>query len=83
MEKAKLDLTNFLKTNAWGIIIAAAVIISNFAIITAKAEDQSKMLLDHEARIRSIEMKQEMILERLNNIAEDTRFLREKIEKEK
>ena len=83
MEKAKLDLTNFLKTNAWGIIIAAAVIISNFALLSAKAEDQSKMLLDHEARIRSIEMKQEMILERLNNIAEDTKFLRDRMEKEK
>ena len=83
MEKAKFDLTNFLKTNAWGIIIAAAVIISNFTLLSAKAEDQSKMLLDHEARIRSNEMKEEMILERLNNIAEDTKFLREKIEKEK
>ena len=83
MEKAKLDLTNFLKTNAWGIMIAIVVIISNFALLSAKAEDQSKMLLDHEARIRSIEMKEEMILERLNNIAEDTKFLREKIEKEK
>ena len=83
MEKAKFDLTNFLKTNAWGIIIAIVVIISNFTLISAKAEDQSKMLIDHEARIRSIEMKEEMILERLNNIAEDTKFLREKIEKEK
>ena len=83
MEKAKLDLANFLKTNAWGIIIAIAVIISNFALLSAKAEDQSKMLLDHEARIRSIEMKQEMILERLNNIAEDTKFLRDRMEKEK
>ena len=83
MEKAKFDLTNFPKTNAWGIIIAIVVIISNFTLISAKAEDQSKMLIDHEARIRSIEMKEEMILERLNNIAEDTKFLREKIEKEK
>ena len=83
MEKAKFDLTNFLKTNAWGIIIAIVVIISNFTLISAKAEDQSKMLIDHEARIRSIKMKEEMILERLNNIAEDTKFLREKIEKEK
>ncbi len=82
MEKAKLDFTTFLKNNAWGIFVGLAVIISNFAILSAKTDDQAKMLIDHEARIRSIEMKQEMIVERLNNIQEDTKFLRQLLDRE-
>ena len=80
MEKATKDFTQFLKNNAWGLIVAAAVIISNFAILSAKTTDQGKLIEDHETRIRKIELRQETIIERLNNIQEDTRFLREQYE---
>ncbi len=81
MEKAKADLTQFLKNNAWGIFVALAVVISNFAILSAKTEDQGKVIDDHERRIRSIELRQETIIERLNNIQEDTKYLRDQCEK--
>ena len=81
MEKAKLDFTNFLKNNAWGLLVAAAVIISNFTLLGAKTDEQAKAISDHENRIRTIELRQEMMMERLNNINEDTKFLREQYEK--
>ena len=81
MEKAKFELTNFLKQNAWGLIVAIVVVISNFTLMASRADLAAKTISDHEQRIRNIELKQEMIIERLNNINEDTRFLREQVEK--
>ena len=77
MEKAKADFANFIKANAWGIIITLAVLISNYGILSFRTDEQTKMILDHEQRIRAIEIKQEMIMERLSNIHEDTRYLRQ------
>ncbi len=81
MEKAKFELTQFLKNNAWGLIVAIVVVISNFTLMASRADLAAKTISDHEQRIRNIELKQEMIIERLNNINEDTRFLREQVEK--
>ena len=81
MEKAKFELTNFLKQNAWGLIVAIVVVISNFTLMASRADLAAKTISDHEQRIRNIELKQEMIIERINNINEDTRFLREQVEK--
>lgn len=83
MEKAKFELTNFLKQNAWGIVITFAVLVSNYGLLSFKTDEQTKTLIDHEQRIRAIEIKQEMIMERLTNIQEDTRFLREHFEERK
>ena len=77
MEKAKSELASFLKANAWGIIITLVVLISNYGILSFRTDEQTKMILDHEQRIRAIEIKQEMIMERLSNIHEDTRYLRQ------
>ena len=77
MEKAKIELSSFLKNNAWGIIITLGVLISNYGILSFRTDEQTKMILDHEQRIRAIEIKQEMIMERLSNIHEDTRYLRQ------
>jgi len=77
MEKTKLELSAFIKNNAWGIIITLAVLISNYGILSFRTDEQTKMILDHEQRIRAIEIKQEMIMERLSNIHEDTRYLRQ------
>ena len=83
MEKAKLELSAFIKNNAWGIIITLAVLISNYGILSFRTDEQTKMILDHEQRIRAIEIKQEMIMERLSNIHEDTRYLRQIFEERK
>jgi len=83
MEKAKFELSAFIKNNAWGIIITLAVLISNYAILSFRTDEQTKMILDHEQRIRAIEIKQEMIMERLSNIHEDTRYLRQIFEERK
>lgn len=83
MEKAKLELSAFIKNNAWGIIITLAVLISNYGILSFRTDEQTKMILDHEQRIRAIEIKQEMIMERLSNIQEDTRYLRQIFEERK
>ena len=83
MEKTKLELSAFIKNNAWGIIITLAVLISNYAILSFRTDEQTKMILDHEQRIRAIEIKQEMIMERLSNIHEDTRYLRQIFEERK
>lgn len=83
MEKAKLELSAFIKNNAWGIIITLAVLISNYGILSFRTDEQTKMILDHEQRIRAIEIKQEMIMERLSNIQEDTRCLRQIFEERK
>ena len=77
MEKAKFELSAFIKNNAWGIIITLAVLISNYGILSFRTDEQTKMILDHEQRIRATEIKQEMIMERLSNIQEDTRYLRQ------
>lgn len=81
MEKAKFELTQFLKNNAWGLIVAIVVVISNFTLMASRADLAAKTISDHEQRIRNIEQKQEMIIERLNNINENTKFLREQVEK--
>ena len=83
MEKTKLELSAFIKNNAWGIIITLAVLISNYGILSFRTDEQTKMILDHEQRIRAIEIKQEMIMERLSNIQEDTRCLRQIFEERK
>lgn len=83
MEKAKIELTNFLKQNAWGIIITFAVLVSNYGLLSFKTDEQTKTIIDHEQRIRAIEIKQEMIMERLTNIQEDTRYLRQQFEERK
>ena len=83
MEKAKFELSAFIKNNAWGIIITLAVLISNYGILSFRTDEQTKMILDHEQRIRAIEIKQEMIMERLSNIHEDTRYLRQIFEERK
>ena len=83
MEKAKLELSAFIKNNAWGIIITLAVLISNYGILSFRTDEQTKMILDHEQRIRAIEIKQEMIMELLSNIQEDTRCLRQIFEERK
>ena len=83
MEKTKLELSAFIKNNAWGIIITLAVLISNYGILSFRTDEQTKMILDHEQRIRAIEIKQEMIMERLSNIHEDTRYLRQIFEERK
>lgn len=80
MEKAKFELTNILKQNAWGIVITFAVLVSNYGLLTFKTDEQTKTITDHEQRIRAIEIKQEMIMERLTNIHDDTRFLRQQFE---
>ena len=83
MEKAKFELSAFIKNNAWGIIITLGVLISNYGILSFRTDEQTKMILDHEQRIRAIEIKQEMIMERLSNIHEDTRYLRQIFEERK
>lgn len=83
MEKAKTDIVQFLKQNAWGILVAVAVILSNISVMSYKTDEQNRVILDHEQRIRAIEIKQEMIMERLNNIQEDTRYLRQLFEERK
>ena len=83
MEKTKIELTNFLKQNAWGIIITFAVLVSNYGLLSFKTDEQTKTIIDHEQRIRAIEIKQEMIMERLTNIQEDTRYLRQQFEERK
>ena len=77
MEKAKNELLIFVKNNAWGIIIAIAVFFSNYIVLSSKTEEQGRLLAEHEARIRAMELKQEMIMEKLKNIEKNTNYFRE------
>ncbi len=80
MEKAKLDITNFIKQNAWGLIVALVMLIGNFTIMSYKVESQNRILQDHELRIRAIEMGQQKVLEKLENIEAKTEYIQRKLD---
>lgn len=80
MEKAKLDIQNFLKQNAWGIITAALMLAGNFTMIGFKVESQNRILQDHEFRIRAIELSQQKVLEKLESIEQKTEYIQRKLD---
>ena len=81
MEKASQNLTDFIKANAWGILVAFVIVITNYALLSFRIDASEKILIDHEARLRVIEMRQERISEKLNSIDEKIEYIKKAVEK--